>query len=295
MLAPVHTRRRGFTLIELIVVMSIIILLAALTAAYWPDIQSARSVNNATDQTSQWLLTAKQRAKRDGLATGVRFLVAGNNLAGQVQYIQQLDDLSGGMCNGTVAGNNTITFTGIDFIGGAATAGQADQALVQAGDYFEQFGGGTIYQIQTVTQSGANNPSITVLPVPTVTTGSTLTYRILRAPRPLAGEDVLTLPNTMTVDLTNTLNLSSLNVPARTVNGVTFFEILFSPTGSVIGQGTSGGKIILWVRDSSQPATATDFAALVTIQIRSGFIGASRVAPGADPYLFTEDGRSSGM
>lgn len=300
MTAPSTIRRRAFTLIELIVVMSIIIMLASITVAYWPDVQNARSINNATDQLSQWLLTARQRAKRDGVATGLRLLRDPNTgLASQVQYIQQVDDLTGAQYPGsacqTSAGSAIVNFSNIDFIGGAAAAGQADQALVQQGDYLEILG--TLYLITAPpTQTpGTMNPSVTVTPMPTVSI-TTTSFVIHRSPRPLANEETLTLPTTMVIDLTGTFNQSSLNVPQRTVNGVPFFEILFSPTGAVIGQGTSGGKVILWLRDSTPGASPLDPAALVTIQIRSGFIGASPInPPPGDPYAFTEDGRSSGM
>ena len=93
-------RCEGFTLIELIVVIAIILAIAALAAAFAPRVSNSTNLSRAIDQTEQWLLTAKMRAKRDGLATGIRFMAMPGGAAGtysQFQYIQQPDPLSGAM------------------------------------------------------------------------------------------------------------------------------------------------------------------------------------------------------
>src|SRR5262245_51947415 len=98
-------RRRGVTLIELLVVLGIIGFLAVLGYLVLPDLFKNFQRTRGTDTLSQWLLVAKQQAKRDGVPTGVRFLdpnnptinpvAAGFNPANikftQVQYIQQPD------------------------------------------------------------------------------------------------------------------------------------------------------------------------------------------------------------
>jgi hypothetical protein len=140
----------------------------------------------------------------------------------------------------------------------------------------------TLVQLQDTTVSfGASTPS-----------WFTTNYRIFRQPRLLVGEDILQLPPDMVIDIgTDPIsgNLLSRNVPQRN-------EILFSPTGEVIGTGTNGGKVLLWVRDSTV-ANPYDPAAtaIVSIQTRTGLIAAQPVAPGNDPYRFTRDGRSSGL
>src|SRR3954462_3445963 len=72
---PVPQGRSGFTLIELLVVISIIAILATITPTYFPSFDGTRRVVSGTDSTTGWLLIAKQRAKRDGLPTGIRFAV----------------------------------------------------------------------------------------------------------------------------------------------------------------------------------------------------------------------------
>ena len=67
------------------------------SAAFAPSIADSSNLTRAVDNLQQWLLTAKMRAKRDGLATGIRFIQAQGDPPGffsQVQYIQQPDDLN---------------------------------------------------------------------------------------------------------------------------------------------------------------------------------------------------------
>ena len=71
-----RTPRPGFTLVELLVVMSLVIVLAGLTVAVAESgAFGSQKVVSAADRASGWLLIAKQRALRDGRPRGVRFLV----------------------------------------------------------------------------------------------------------------------------------------------------------------------------------------------------------------------------
>ena len=83
-----------------------------------------------------------------------------------------------------------------------------------------------------------------------------------------------------------------MNVPLRTSQTdntsppVYFREIMFSPSGSVISQGTSGNdKILLWVRNGSQANPTVGEPVLIGIQMGTGFIGGYPVdITGGDPY-----------
>jgi prepilin-type N-terminal cleavage/methylation domain-containing protein len=303
--------RGAFTLIELIVVIALILVLTALGAAFLPRFTDSQNQFRAGDQLSQWLLTARQRAKRDGLPTGVRILFDPlTGLANQVEYVQQPDPYTTGTCVSLVnnpsppPGNSVATFSGVDFQGAALFVGQPDFGLVQPGDYLEANGGGSVHYISNVIQSPPNPPTLVLtnpnIPPLTVPASS---YRIIRQPRRLQGEDVQTLPQDMVIDLTNlgTPAALSLNVPTRTVSlpppgpSQTFVEIVFSPAGSVIGTGTTSGKIILWVRNTTKPIGDPGATTLIAVQIRTGFIAAHPISLSADPYLFTEDGKSSGL
>jgi prepilin-type N-terminal cleavage/methylation domain-containing protein len=99
--------RSGFTLVELLVVLSLILLLAALAVAFVPRIAERQNVYRAADRVQGWLLIARQWAKVPqatggvGTPTGVR-LQLGQTLPNpaspnkayvtDLQYIQQPPD-----------------------------------------------------------------------------------------------------------------------------------------------------------------------------------------------------------
>jgi hypothetical protein len=197
------------------------------------------------------------------------------------------------------------TFRNVDFIGSGATA---DEYLVQPGDSLELRGGGEVHLIANVTKDTLilNDTSVDYPGFPPTTN-----YRILRQPRPLLGESVLNLPNDMAIDLGKPARLDdfgnprsfrpsqspprSRNVRERLVGAAPrqklLLEVVFSPNGSVLSDDT--GKVLLWLRDAAAPADL-GIPSLLAISLRSGFVAAYDVAPGADPYLYTESDRFSG-
>jgi prepilin-type N-terminal cleavage/methylation domain-containing protein len=86
--------RPAFTLVEMIVVLTIMLVLTVIVAAVAPRFQENQRVVKGADLISQWLLTAKQMALRNQTATGVRFNPDPTNssLVRELQYIQQPDD-----------------------------------------------------------------------------------------------------------------------------------------------------------------------------------------------------------
>jgi type II secretory pathway pseudopilin PulG len=336
-------------MIELLIAMGIILIIAAM--GYWllPGLIGNQNRARAVDQLTEWFLTAKMRARRDGLATGLRLYYVDPSTgahtpvdgvtvttANTVAYVQQPDPLTGGTCQGTCDASNNLTpgtastfvlFSTVDFIGPApiaATGGEPtdySQALVQPGDYLEVNYCGSVHQITHVTYNASATPPTTTLTLATavpgfgsMTPGATptpypTTYRILRQPRLLVGEEMKALGAELVIDFTAltspALSSKCLNVPFRTVvvnpnatppTTLTYSEIVFSPSGGVIGQGTTSGKIVLWISDNAVTNTPAP-PALVAINTRTGFIGAYEVdlTSATDPYSFTEDGRSGGF
>jgi hypothetical protein len=216
-------------------------------------------------------------------------------------------------------------------MGPASGTAQLAQALVQPGDYLlvndntGPTGTGVVHFIgnQSTDTSPPGGPvwvnttdgsTWVKLQYSSVTSTGAAAYdwSVIRQPRLLQGEEVKSLPADLVIDFNPNPSNSgipySINVPQRTLNywydvtntpptqySITqYYEIMFSPSGGVAGQGTGGAKIILWVRDNSQ-VNAPGPPTLIVINPRTGFIGAYDVAPGADPYLFTEDARSGGL
>jgi prepilin-type N-terminal cleavage/methylation domain-containing protein len=288
-----HTpgRRAGFTLIELLVVITIIIVLAGLALALLPTANDHQKATQGAGMVQGWLLIAKQRALRDQMPRGLRLVIdpANPTVVTQCQYIEQPDDFSGGQATTTPPGS--VAFTGVDLTGGFT---DPTQFLIQPGDLFETpiLGtppGGSLHQITAVSGPqaltvNAGNP----LP-PAVGTSS---YRIVRMPRVAVADPILNLPKDIGIDL-------SLSMMPRELrpNGVTVFDIMFSPSGPVMRQGQLNGRIILWVRDVSQDGLQGD-QTLITVYTRTGLIAGHPANPAnsyATPYTYTQDGRSSGL
>jgi len=77
--------RRGFTLVELLVAMAIIIALSALALAVVPAALDQDRTTDGATLTKQWLMISKSRAARDNLPRGVRLIVDPNKGLNQNQ------------------------------------------------------------------------------------------------------------------------------------------------------------------------------------------------------------------
>jgi type II secretory pathway pseudopilin PulG len=335
---------KAYTLIELIVVMGIIMVLAGLLIVMWPGLQSSTAAQQNADRIQGMLLIAKQRGLRDGRPTGVRLVLSDPvndpySAVSQLMYVQQPDPYTPPVISTTANGSTTVnigtlqatqgaqsqlTFAGslpspsypnpVDFTGGLTVP---TDYLVQSGDYLEINGGGALHKIVTVAYDSVNNVTVpnilTVADTVSLTTPTT-NWRIVRQPRPLAGEEPINLNGTIIIDLRlyNGVYLSQ-NVPLRqlSTDGTSpplyFREIMFAPSGSVVSQGTSGNdKILLWVRDGFVPITSPPTKddptkgepVLIGIQIGTGLIGGYPVdvtQAGGDYFSNTRDPHASGL
>src|SRR5947209_3387422 len=95
--------RRGFTLVELMVVLALIAILGSLTVAFMPSAANQERESRAATLLQGWLNVAKQRALRDQAPRGVRLIMAPANtvtfggvsppnIVVQCQYIEQPED-----------------------------------------------------------------------------------------------------------------------------------------------------------------------------------------------------------
>jgi type II secretory pathway pseudopilin PulG len=339
------------TLVELMVVIAIMLVLIALGAAFVPRVSQSQQLSTAIDSLEQWLLSAKVRAKRDGLPTGLRFIPDPNNpgMYSQFVYIQQPDPLVGGtpLGNGQFKGGylgwitstatgTTATFGGVDFTGGQSNI---LYNLVQPYDYLElrdsgvyligATTGGNQLHLGSTVQTPYYNVASSGPPVlyrsayevsltyndPTIPThiySYTGNYRILRQPRPILGENPLQLPGNMLVDVTSQdpgLPNNKPPIPPQLYTNVLAsvsgnYDILFSPSGSVIDVNSGLGNLYIFVHDLSlvpndpndpDPLGTLGRTGLVGVQTRTGFIGAYSVGPAGTPYLYANQGRASGL
>ena len=304
--------RRGFTLIEMMVVLIIMLLLLAIAASLSPKMQDRKKMTQATDLVQGALMNAKQRAKRDRVPTGVRLiqssavtLPTGGPFVQQLLLIQQPDDFTG-TSNGatlTVTGagganpsilSQTVKFSftgGGSFTGGFKTQ---TQYLVQAGDFLEVNGGGHVHLIQTVSKS-----SLTLATAPDATcyvNESTTNFRIIRRPRVLIGEQPVNINQDIAIDMSTTPTPLSANVTPDPATGN--LDIVFAPGGGVLNQGSGSSSIYLYVRDITYGSNYLQGEpAIVSIHSRTGFISTHPVAvpPATSIYKYCEDGQSDGM
>jgi hypothetical protein len=142
-------------------------------------------------------------------------------------------------------------------------------------------------------------------------------FRIIRSPRPLAGEPMLQMHRDVYIDLLNSYPCPELwrdaaNNPvpnalpptgapygntftgygqwsASDVQGQ-YYDILFNSSGQVAGAPT--GQFILCVRHVDRAEQI-----LVVIYTRTGRVSAVdwNDIPGGDPYIFARDGRAAGL
>ncbi len=92
MIRTTPTRRRGFTLVELLVAIALgIVLLGIAVGVSQSSAFESYKVVGAADRVSQWMLTAKNRALRDRTPRGIRLLrdPANPNLVKEIAYIEQ--------------------------------------------------------------------------------------------------------------------------------------------------------------------------------------------------------------
>lgn len=174
-----HRFRRGFTLVELLVVMSLIAILATLAIAFFPNAASSQVEARSGTLVQGWLTMAKQRAMRDQAPRGVRLWVnnttffAGatlmTNVVTNCQFIEQPPDFPGNSGVTIMGGSptnpqdpNSIMFmpAGVGILVNGylpINAAQTEYWTVQPGDYLEVLGTGLMHQITQIGLPDAKN------------------------------------------------------------------------------------------------------------------------------------------
>jgi prepilin-type N-terminal cleavage/methylation domain-containing protein len=293
--------REGFTLIEMLVVIALILVIAGLGLLVLPRWNTRQKASRGADRLQMWIFVARNTALRDQALRGVRLIPDVNNplYVTSLVYIEQPDPIVGRPDNllggglQYVANQPTMVQIAVDLTGGQSLP---NQYLVQVGDVLQIQGGSSFLIVSPPTAPTAAQPYsiVTVQPTNPLWTGtppippgqSTYNWTITRQPRP-TGADALLLPDDVIIDMTLSRPTSSPDP---------YYDILFSPSGTVQNLlGSSNGKIILWVRDVSQDPDQPGEQSLITVYTRSGVIAAHPVdLTSGNPYSFTLDPRYSG-
>lgn len=294
---------KGFTLVELLVAMSVIIIFASLTAAFYPGLKADNAISRVSVAVQSNFVGARQRAKRDRVPTGIRLQFDADNRCTQLIIVQKPDDLNYNTLGAITAVNaGLITF---------------QQQLVQAGyeDYIfpndlivnnntgESFVAKTIVNKQVQVDLTFSNPSFNYFPF--------IDFRVIRLPRTIPGENKVDIPDEYEISLARSEDVRNnlgnnypgwdkprSNLPLA-INGS--YDILFDPNGSVSSLGQKG-DVVLWLHKfTNQP---NDFSndALICIRKITGKVGTFSVDPvnksnpnDDSPFGLTKDPRNEGL
>lgn len=288
--------RPGFTLVELIVVMAIIVFVASLAVLFLPSATSEAREANAAMAVQNWLNLARQRALRDQAPRGLRLWIDDPQTfwVTRAEFIEQPDDYTGEKLTTLVPNGANPPYTQVKINGGSLFNGQTTTPaawLVQPGDYLEITRSGLMHRITGIDVIADNASPPNYSAVLTLNTGlqfaiNTTNYRILRTPRPL-GDEALTLPQDCVIDLsTNKTYQNSSGVkynPLPPLTG-TALDLLFAPSGALMNTSVTTDTINLWVR-ALDPVTPNDVYAgnpsIVALFVRTGFVGAYAPSPAA--------------
>jgi prepilin-type N-terminal cleavage/methylation domain-containing protein len=283
--------RAGFTLVEMMVVLAIIAILAALLLAFMPSIASQTAESNGAANLQGWLNIARQKAIRNQNPYGLRIWIPDTStmLATECSYIEQPEDFTS--TTGTITtsttnvANDTINFSGVDVTGGLGA--NSTQWPIQAGDYLEVLGSGLMHQIAAV--DGANQRLLLTTGTP-FPISSAIGWRIMRSPR-VVNDERLAMPGDVIIDLTTNTTYSN-PLPTVAAQGAAggSIDVLFGPSGAVLGGNMSTTFLALWVRlpDTGPGGNVNNVFAgtptVIAVFRQTGLVGAYPPIPGATPY-----------
>ena len=210
-------RRSGFTLIEIMIVIVIMTVIAALAVKFLPNLNKNKGVPNAVGQLEGWIRVTKSQALRDGAPRGVRLIVDADGNVRSLQYIEQPEPL---VFNGNgIRARFETPFPPVPAIspdGQLLTVVTIGNILpgpipptwdnVRGGDYLElsepPYG---VYRIENVAgNTMVLDPSKLVDGTLTSPLGNPLLlatgFRVIRQPRPLVGEPLLEMHKDVFID-----------------------------------------------------------------------------------------------
>lgn len=296
-------KRTAMTLVELLVVMAIIVIFTAITAAFYPANQADRELSRFSNTVQSALLSARNRAKAERLPTGIRFYADPNSptKVGSVVLIQKPAPLDayavGGGGNPPTAGSLTVTMLGND-----ANIAFSNSYPVQGNIKINDFivlDSGDVAKVDLVNPNFVNSlsgsyssgfsPALTALPTK---------FKVYRGAIELSGDTPFELSNIIDILFTGSAG-SFTNALA---NPPLYFEIIFNPDGSL---NNSTSEVYLHLHNFE--ALAGDYSrdAILAVRKMSGSIGVYEVGlvdpanindiTKHNPTLFAKDPRNKGI
>jgi prepilin-type N-terminal cleavage/methylation domain-containing protein len=293
-----YAKRSAFTLIEMLVVLTIIALIGALIAFVMPGFQERSRAAKGGQALQGWLNYARQRALFEQAPRGIRFLVISPNASTggafvmEAQYLEQPDDFTGGEVlielDSTGTPNPPLN----------AKIQGADLTQIEIGDYFEIFGTGQMHRISninltTTPPTVSFNSSPLAYPISASAPVRTTNYRILRQPR-VTGDEPMKLSEGIIIDLAKMFTYqqslgsayagyrpNTIDTSGAGTSG--YFDVIFAPSGMVLH--APGDKLIFWVRTEDGANEFAGNPTLVAVSTNSGAVAAYAPVGGTNPYI----------
>jgi prepilin-type N-terminal cleavage/methylation domain-containing protein len=302
--------RRGFTLIELFVVMALTAALGALTLGLLPGIVNKDNTLKATAEVQGALRIAQGHAASAKRPRGVRFLTNGNGVATEMQYLEAPEVVVSDLRVLVQGRPQPYVQFNYDYDAQGRITGRHCYLIGLNADQTAAIGIGATLSIPTLgtwsqISSGllaGNEITLDVYPDPYLgaagppQNGSqqngVAIYRsyhfgLYGAPVPQLGEPTVPLPKsikaTAAVDLLNSLPPGAPNVN---------YDIMFAPNGQTVGTRFSNGTqiaanagVYLWVRDvakvptlnQNNPAHFRTGGEQQIVGVRNGYVGTAPV------------------
>jgi prepilin-type N-terminal cleavage/methylation domain-containing protein len=291
-----NKKTSGFTLVELLVVMTIMVVFASLTAAFYPSLKADNAISRVSTMVQSNFVAARQRAKRDRVPTGIRLQLDADGRCTQLLLVQKPEELNVNTLHYiTTAAGGILEFKKKDQP--ADLIPTVPLLLTQAG--FEDL----IFPYDCVVNNSSGE-SLRILGI----SGNTASY-----------DATFSVPNFNFFpfsDITDEYEISlskygsiaagkeafaRSNLPISTTVGGGVFDIIFDPSGTLSSPGLSGDAV-LWLHKFSNDPTDFSNDALICIRKINGKIGAFPVdrlnssnPADSSSFGFTKDPRNEGL
>ncbi len=246
----VPQRRSGFTLVELMIVVSIILLLATITLVSVNFSYSRDRVRAAGRQLQSFIAGARDRAIYQKEVRGVRLILdpANTHTAVAVQYVGAPDRWTEGFV--TLYANDVVSVPSGLFLqsNGLLAVGTQIEIPKDSGAFF------TVASVAIADPNISNNGLVKLnrgVPVFTAL-GQTTSFSLLLKPMLLPGSEPVPFPPGVVIDLDGS-NLPSSWRPGIANTGQSYsstMDILFNPRGSVTGDVAGNGILHLLLADA---------------------------------------------
>ena len=270
--------RRGMTLVELLVVMSIMVTFAAMTAAFYPSISSDNQISQTSNKIQNLLVGARQKARRDSNVTGVRFFSNDTLSANQMMLVQKPVDLTGSSLGANlyqpqlVANPNIIQFS--TQVWGFPTGedlAMANDILVDplTNNSIRITGKGASAN-QMFINSSVSNTSVFYNPN---LANPTLNYKIIRQARIVPGEEAIPMPDGYEIlfkssNVNGIQCISGPNFNPSDISTESSIDVCFEKTGALY-QIDFASNVYIWVHKTGSTKYAEDDA-IIGIQRNNG-------------------------